>query len=90
MSGVAEPLIQASLLGEAIDSGPVIDRRRFLAETAYCPMPTLVEAARELFNTGEVRAIHRARAATLVPVFAAGGPPRSGRRAARRFAGTAP
>lgn len=40
---------------------PLVDRARFLAESAYRPLPTLVEAARELFASGEVRAIHRAR-----------------------------
>lgn len=44
--------------------GPSIERERFLAESAYCPLPTLVEAARELFKSGELRTIHRARAAT--------------------------
>ena len=39
-------------------------RGRFLDESAYRPLPTLVEAARELFNSGELRVIHRARAAT--------------------------
>lgn len=43
---------------------PLVDRARFLAESAYCPLPTLVEAARELFQSGELRVIHRARAAT--------------------------
>jgi hypothetical protein len=43
---------------------PAIDRERFLAASAYCPLPTLVEAARELFRTGELRTIRRARAAT--------------------------
>jgi hypothetical protein len=46
------------------DSGPAIDRDRFLHASAYCPLPTLVEAARELFRSGELRTIHRARAAT--------------------------
>jgi hypothetical protein len=36
----------------------------FLAEDAYRPLPTLVQAARELFRAGTVRPIHRARAAT--------------------------
>ncbi len=45
-------------------SGPTIDRARFLAESAYCPLPTLVEAARELFQSGTLRKIERARAAT--------------------------
>ncbi len=42
----------------------MLDRERFLDEAAYRPLPTLVEAARELFLSGEVRTIHRARAAT--------------------------
>ncbi len=36
----------------------------FLAENAYRPLPTLVEAARELFQRGDIRPIHRARAVT--------------------------
>ncbi len=44
--------------------GALIDRDKFLAQSAYCPLPTLVEAARELFQTGELRTIKRARAAT--------------------------
>lgn len=36
----------------------------FLAESAYRPLPTLVKAARELFEKGEVREIWRARAQT--------------------------
>ncbi|MGQ0735818.1 MAG: DNA/RNA helicase domain-containing protein [Acidobacteriota bacterium] len=43
---------------------PAIERASFLDETAYRPLPTLVEAARELFHSGELRTIHRARAAT--------------------------
>lgn len=34
---------------------------QFLAESAYRPLPTLVKAARELFNSGNLRTIHRAR-----------------------------
>lgn len=41
-----------------------IDRERFLSSSAYCPLPTLVEAARELFTMQEVRWNNRARAAT--------------------------
>lgn len=41
-----------------------INREQFLAEDAYRPLPTLVEAARELFRTGDLREIRRARAAT--------------------------
>ena len=36
----------------------------FLSADAYRPLPTLVKAARELFERGDVRSIHRARAAT--------------------------
>jgi hypothetical protein len=45
-------------------TGPAIDRDRFLDVAAYCPLPTLVESARELFRTGDLRHIRRARAAT--------------------------
>lgn len=44
--------------------GVPIERDRFLAASAYSPLPSLVEAARELFNTGTLRTIHRAHAAT--------------------------
>jgi hypothetical protein len=44
--------------------GAPLDRQRFLAASAYCPLPTLVEAARELFTKQEVRWNERARAAT--------------------------
>jgi hypothetical protein len=43
---------------------PLVDRARFLDPEAYTPLPTIVEAARELFTHGDVRTIHRARAAT--------------------------
>lgn len=43
---------------------PAIDRNRFLDEAAYRPLPTLVSAARELLNSGTLRRIHRAAAAT--------------------------
>lgn len=41
-----------------------LDPQAFLSHEAYCPLPTLVQAARELFQTGQLRPIHRARAAT--------------------------
>ena len=55
-----------NLVRELTDAqpGPPVDRARFLHANAYCPLPTLVEAARELFKSGDVRTIHRARAAT--------------------------
>ena len=43
---------------------PAIDRAAFLSEDAYCPLPTLVQAARELFFDGTLRTIHQARMAT--------------------------
>ena len=43
---------------------PVINRSAFLAQDAYRPLPTLVEAARELLRTGSIRSIHKAHAAT--------------------------
>lgn len=43
---------------------PVADRDAFLAESAYCPLPTIVEAARELLRAGSLRRIHQAHAAT--------------------------
>ncbi|PWT83863.1 MAG: hypothetical protein C5B58_05770, partial [Acidobacteria bacterium] len=36
----------------------------FLCADAYRPLPSLVKAARELFHSGTIRTIHRARAAT--------------------------
>lgn len=43
---------------------PVVDRDAFLADSAYCPLPTIVEAARELLRSGSLRRIHKAHAAT--------------------------
>ncbi|MDB4909080.1 MAG: hypothetical protein JWO05_3864 [Gemmatimonadetes bacterium] len=43
---------------------PTIDRAAFLSDDAYCPLPTLVEAARELLRSGTLRTIQRAHAAT--------------------------
>ncbi|MBU4175192.1 MAG: DUF2075 domain-containing protein [Planctomycetes bacterium] len=43
---------------------PPLSPQQFLAESSYRPLPTLVQAARELFQTGRIRPIHRARAAT--------------------------
>lgn len=46
------------------DPRVAIKAEAFLAEDAYQPLPTLVAAARELFDRGDIRPIHRARAAT--------------------------
>ena len=41
-----------------------VDRSAFLQDDAYRPLPTLVRAARELFETGTLRRVKRAAAAT--------------------------
>lgn len=43
---------------------PPLPREQFLAESACRPLPILVKAARELFHSGNLRTIRRARAAT--------------------------
>lgn len=43
---------------------PPLSPTAFLSDSAYRPLPTLVQAARELFNNHDIRPIHRARAAT--------------------------
>jgi hypothetical protein len=45
-------------------TAPGLARADFLDESHYSPLPTLVEAARELFHSGRVREIWRARAHT--------------------------
>ena len=46
-------------------SGVPLDRRRFLSEDAYCPLPSLITAARELFESKKmIRRIWRASANT--------------------------
>ena len=45
------------------EQGP-LTAEEFLAHDAYCPLPTLVQAARELFIDGKIRPIHRAHAQT--------------------------
>lgn len=55
-----------ALVAKIVDAKrePVIDRAAFLSDSAYCPLPTIVEAARELLASGTLRTIERARAAT--------------------------
>ena len=48
----------------SIANEPVISARDFLAPDAYAPLPTIVQAARELFHKRELPMIKRARAAT--------------------------
>ncbi len=54
--------IVTELAAQSGADGPDLDA--FLAEDNYCPLPTLVEAARELFESQTVREIWRARAST--------------------------
>jgi len=49
---------------ESSSNKDTIEEDRFLSEDAYRPLPTLIQAARELFDRGDIRPIHRARAAT--------------------------
>ena len=46
------------------DPGNPIDLQAFLSPEAYAPLPTIVEAARELFQSGKLRRIWRAAAVT--------------------------
>ncbi len=50
-------------LAQEVAASP-LEAVRFLSADAYRPLPSLVRAARELFNSGTLRTIHRARAAT--------------------------
>jgi Uncharacterized conserved protein (DUF2075) len=45
-------------------SGPHLSTDRFLRDDAYCPLPSIVNAARELFEHGDLPYIRRARAST--------------------------
>ena len=45
-------------------AAPRLPPDAFLAADAYCPMPTIVQAARELFQHGDLPFIRRARART--------------------------
>jgi hypothetical protein len=49
---------------EETPGAPPLTAQEFLSESSYRPLPTLIQAARELFNTGTLRPIWRARAAT--------------------------
>ena len=53
--------VQELTAGSAL---PAVAAADFLAESAYRPLPTLVEAARELLLKGDLRRIHKAAATT--------------------------
>lgn len=63
---IAGPDVLDQIVEEIAQQGQkqLVNPDAFLARDAYCPLPTLVQAARELFNSGTIRPIHRARAAT--------------------------
>jgi hypothetical protein len=63
---VAGPDVLDSIVAELALSHPgePVNRARFLSPSAYQPLPTLVKAARDLFNAGKLPRIHRAAAAT--------------------------
>ena len=63
---VATPDRLDEIVGQLADqtAGDSPSLSDFLADGAYCPLPSLVEAARELFHSGTIREIWRARAAT--------------------------
>jgi hypothetical protein len=46
------------------DPNAILDPGQFLSVEAYRPLPSLIEAARELFERGDLRRIRRAAAAT--------------------------
>lgn len=67
-TGKTQVLGQSDLSSEVIRNvqaeAPVPDLPGFLADNSYQPLPSLIKAARELFNTGSLRRIHRAAMAT--------------------------
>lgn len=54
--------VVAEFARECGGNGP--ERASFLGDDAYCPLPSLVQAARELFHSGTLREVWRARAST--------------------------
>jgi len=63
---VCHPSDLDALLEEVASSSPgeSLSPARLLADGAYCPLPTVVAAARQLFETRELPYIKRARSAT--------------------------
>ena len=54
----------ARITAEPSEVATPLDAAEFLAEEAYRPLPTIVQAARELFFNNTLRRVHRAHAAT--------------------------
>ncbi len=63
---IVGPDALADLVAQLEEPAPAtsLSAHAFLAADAYRPLPTIVQAARELFERGELRAVHRARAFT--------------------------
>ena len=62
---VAGPKDLVSEIIRRVDKvAPLPDLSRFLAVDSYQPLPSLIKAARELFDSGSIRRIHRAAVAT--------------------------
>lgn len=63
---VVGPKHLSELLSQLLDenSGSTMPLESFISENAYAPLPTLVEAARELFESQTIREIWSAKAAT--------------------------
>jgi hypothetical protein len=62
---IATPEALDRLLADMSDpSDPIIEPTAFLSSDAYAPLPTIVQAARDLFHGRPLPAIKRARAAT--------------------------
>jgi hypothetical protein len=61
---VAPEHLDALLLDLSTDGRPALTAHSFLDDAAYRPLPSLVQAARELFHSGTLREVWRARAAT--------------------------
>jgi hypothetical protein len=63
-SFVGQPRFPTFSLRFSKETGTPVTLGRFLAADAYRPLPTLVDAARELFHTGNLHRAHRAAAVT--------------------------
>lgn len=63
---IAGPDAIDALVSQLVGDTPLaaVEKARFLDEGAYCPLPTLVEAARELLRSGTLRRIEKAHAST--------------------------
>lgn len=61
---VGQNNLPSEVVGCVNEAAPVPKLLDFLAADIYQPLPSLIKAARELFNSGSLRRIHRAAMAT--------------------------